>query len=137
METIIPKISNKKLAELRKRIRPLVRFARGAKGLFESGKGTPYYIVPKAPRTTTFLYEPIAEKEATGLKALSQIKTHHTTGGFFFKPSEAEVLAQIPEELLAKVVAYEVVDYDMSNAREDGDSTALVQLYTARGGKKK
>lgn len=130
----IPEISDEKLEELRKRIKPVARFVRGIDGLHADWNGFLYYICIKGgPRNTTFYFEITAGRKCKNLKPVALIETHHSTGGFFFKPSEAEVLAQIPVELLGIVVAYEITDYDMTNAREHCDSTATLLLYEKRG----
>ncbi len=126
-----PKRSNNELLELRKRIRPVLRFARGPDGLFESVNGFPYYILPHPDiHMAPYFGEAVATEEMVGVKPLTQIKTYHSTGGFFFKPSEAEVLSQIPSEFIGNVVAYEIIDCNMDRARSHGDSTATVQLYS-------
>lgn len=126
-----PKISNKRLAELRERIRPVARFVREKDGLSLNENGFLYYLLVSAhPKNETFFMEMLAGEKCKGLKPFTKIETHHTTGGFFFKPSEAEILAQIPEGLLDTVVAYEVVGYSLD--RPDGwadDSIAILQLY--------
>lgn len=94
----IPAITNARLAELAARIKPLVR-----------KDGLHYYIEPCELRSMSFLWEPVFAEPARGLKMLVQIRTLHTFGYYgFFKPSIAEVLSQIPAELIDAVRAFEV-----------------------------
>ena len=133
-ELKIPEISDEKLNELRAKIRPAWYFAKGRDGLFPDERGFLYYLIGLLdPRTAAFYCDAdpklVPGEIADGLEPFHQIQTHHSTGGFFFKPSEEEILAQIPKELHDIVVAYTVVDYDMRNARGHGDSVATLQLY--------
>lgn len=110
--TSIPKISDERLEELMKQMQPVVRFARlynehGTKELQREKRGDLYYIRPVHPRNQTFVFDPKPTKRAYGLKPFKTIETYHMTGGFFHKPSIAEVIAQIPEDCLERVVAFE------------------------------
>ena len=51
---LIPEISEEKLQQLSEHIKPVVRFAKGAEGLFQADKGYPYYIKPVDLRNTAF-----------------------------------------------------------------------------------
>jgi len=111
MSTRIPEISNERLKELVKRIRPVVRYAKGEKGLFESGEGIPYYIKPVHPRNVSYLWNAKPVKMAAGLATLTDITTYHTYGYHgFFKPSIAEVIAQIPEKHIDRIMAFEIIE---------------------------
>lgn len=130
MEYTIPEITREKVDELRQRIKPVAKFAKGADGLFRDSRGLLHYIKPTTdPVTQSYYWEPVAGEKCKKLKPLKQIVTHHGTGGFFFKPSEAEVLAQIPEMLLGEVVAYEIVSAHITDERDD--SIATIQLYSS------
>ncbi len=109
-ESRIPEISDQRLSELSQQIKPVVR-----EGVFKKGEGivyTPFYIENVDPRRESFLWKPKHTSEAVGLVKFDEILTYHTYGYYaFFKPSIAEVLAQLerkysPEEL-SKVVAFE------------------------------
>lgn len=96
----IPEVSEERIRELADRIKPVVQFARKGK----------CYIQPVDLFGVAYTWEPKPADKATGLKSLCDITTYHTYGYYgFFKPSVAEVLAQIPAEHLDKVVAFEIV----------------------------
>ena len=97
----IPEVSNEEITKLAKRIKPVVLFKR--KGLC--------YIKPVDLFKVAYTWDPKSAKKATGLIPLCEITTHHGFGyAGFFKPSIAEVLAQIPQAYLKRVVAFEIVD---------------------------
>ncbi len=103
----IPKILDERLQELCKRIKPVVRFV----SWFGKGKECLYYIKPVDPRKIAYTWDPKPRRKARRLKKLCDITTYHSYGYYgFFKPSIAEVIAQIPEEYLNKVVAFEIVE---------------------------
>ena len=96
----IPEVPKKRIEELAERIKPVVQFARKGK----------YYIRPVDLFGIAYTWDPKSADKATGLKLLCDITTYHTYGYYgMFKPSIAEVLAQIPAEYLDKVVAFEIV----------------------------
>jgi hypothetical protein len=76
-------------------------------------------------------------KEAKDLEELTRIRTYHTYGYYgFFKPSLAEVIQQIPEELLDQVKYFLVAGpYDCAEmnknieALNDGYHVAETILY--------
>jgi hypothetical protein len=134
----IPEVSVRRIRELAKRIRPVVRFCQGAKGLYRSPHGKRHYIKPVSLHTTAYTWDPVPTMVATGLKRICDITTYHSWSYYgFFKPSIAEVLAQIPEEHLDKVVAFEIVQKpesmeDMrreSEAFNAGFHVAKTRLY--------
>ncbi len=88
----IPKLTDERLAELQAIIKPVVP------------DGTDlWYIQDVDPRTIAFTWDPKPTVRATGLKPLRTVRTLHTYGYHgFFKPSIAEVLAQVPMDLLDK-----------------------------------
>lgn len=127
----IPKISNEKLNEMYERIKPVVRFAEmrcGGRTTYEKhSKGDLYFIQDVDLRKTAFTWDPKPTEKAYGLTELDQIRTYHTTGGFYHKPSIAEVLAQIPERYVDDVVAFETVNGYVD--RTMGYSEATTILY--------
>lgn len=137
----IPEISDEKLLELSQRIKPVIRFSRGLKGLFLSPEGIPYYIKPVDLREMAFTWDATPSKKAKGLQEIVAIRTLHSYGYHgLFKPSIAEVIAQIPEEFLDRVVAFEIVDQpetaadfyrdeEMREAFDAGYHTAFTMLY--------
>ena len=124
----IREIDDETLATLVDRIKPVIR-----------KKENLYYIKPVDPRKTAYLWDPKTTKKAKGLEQLTDIRTYHTFGYYgFFKPSIYEVIAAIPEELLLRVVAFELID--KPETREDlgkewdlineGYQVATARLYT-------
>lgn len=96
----IPEVPNERIEELAERIKPVVQF----------GQENRCYIKPVDLFNIAYTWDPKVADKATGLKSLCDITTYHTYGYYgFFKPSIAEVLAQIPAEHLDKVVAFEIV----------------------------
>lgn len=116
----IPAISNTKLADLCARIRPIVTFP-------DLGKR---YIRSVDPRNDSYIWDPTATNEAVeGIAELQSITTYHTFGFYgLFKPSIAEVIAQIPEELLSQVVAFEII-----KSPETADDLKRERKATAAG----
>jgi hypothetical protein len=97
----IPEVREERIKKLAERIKPVVKFARKGK----------CYIEPVDPFEVAYTWNPQATTRATGLKPLCDITTYHTYSySGFFKPSIAEVLAQIPNKHLGKVIAFEIVD---------------------------
>ncbi len=134
----IPEISDQKLQELCERIKPVIRFARGPKGLFRSREGYAYYIDPVDPRSIAFTWDPKPTKRATWLQSLCDITTYHTYNYYgLFKPSIAQVIAQIPEEHIDKVVAFEIIICpetsadlnDYNKELNEGYHVATTRLY--------
>ena len=124
----IPEISNKRLKELCKRIKPVERFADGPDGLFRSLGGWLYYIRDVNPRNVAFTWDPKPTERAIGLKELCCIDTYHTFAApVCFKPTIAEVIAQIPEKLIDKVVAFETLSQDLSSANIADDYHHVTQ----------
>jgi hypothetical protein len=101
MEKIwIPEISDEKLEKLAKRIKPIVR----------NKNGVPYHIKKVDLRDIAYTWSPKLTKKSPAFNIISDITTHHSYGYYgFFKPSIAEVIAQIPEEYIDRVIAFEIV----------------------------
>ncbi len=99
MKVWIPEVPKNRIEELALRIKPVVEF---------KGKGK-CYIKPVDLFKVAYTWGAKAAEKATRLKSLCEIVTYHGFGYYgFFKPSIAEVLAQIPAELLERVVAFEI-----------------------------
>lgn len=97
----IPQITDEKLGELFERIKPVADF-----GFFLGLR----YIRPVDLRGTAYTWDTRPAKKIRGLKLLCTIKTYHEYDYYgLFKPSIAEVLAQIPEEHLNTVVAFQII----------------------------
>ena len=100
MNLKIPEITDVRLTALAERIKPVYTFKE--KGL--------YYIKPVNLRNVAYTWDPQPAIKAVGLKKCHDLTTLHAFDYYaFFKPSVAEVLAQIPEEYLESVVAFEIV----------------------------
>ena len=98
--TYILEISADRVAELLTRIKPLVR---QGEQLCEIELPDPFKVA--------FTWDPVVTKpvDERELKWLKVITTYHAAGYIaFVKPSIAEVLAQIPAELLDDVYAFEL-----------------------------
>ncbi len=96
---MIPEISDERIANLLKRISPIYE---------EEGKF--FKIENVDPRRVAFTWRGVlssVENEIQGITPMKDIETLHTYAyQGFFKPSIAEVLAQIPEEVIKDVVAF-------------------------------
>lgn len=115
-EKHVPEISDERLAELMKRIRPVVR-----------RKGELREIRIPNPRTTAFTWDPALLGYADGLTVVARTTTRHLFGApALFKPSIAEVLAQLPEDNDA-IVAFciDEQDLDYRNVDSRGFHTAI------------
>ncbi len=111
----IPPITDERLAQLVTRIRPVVR----------GGSNALHWIKPCDPRGEAFTWDPKRLGRAQNLVKHATIRTLHTYGYYgMFKPSIAEVLAQIPEALLEQTVAFETTGPRDAAALND-DSAAL------------
>jgi hypothetical protein len=123
----IPEISDERLAELAKRIRPVVRSRSNALA----------YIEPCDLRRVSFIWDAKITRKASKLVKHATIRTLHTYGYYgLFKPSIAEVLAQIPEDLIEQTVAFEVIGpkdaSDLNREQEAlnaGFHVAVTHLY--------
>lgn len=94
----IPTLTDARLDELVARIKPVVEF-----------DGVKRYIQPCHPRNVAYLWDPKPADKAPAFKRVAEIQTLHTYGYIgFFKPSIAEVLSQIPEQLVDQVIAFEL-----------------------------
>jgi hypothetical protein len=95
----VPEISDDRLAALMAQIQP---------ACFDE-RGRLHFIKEIDPRTKAFTWDPTLT-EALNMERyveLGSSLTYHSCGYYgLFKPSIAEVLAQVPEELLSKAVAF-------------------------------
>ncbi len=117
----VPEITMERLLELSERIKPVVHF---------NGIGLCYIKLNKN-LLVPFLRDYEATERADGLKTLCDITTFHTFGyHIYFNPTVAEVLAQIPEELVRRAVAFQVVS-DPTKDVSTHDVEALAAGYHA------
>ena len=98
MNFSIPPISRERVIELVERIHPLVE-----------KHGSLWHIAPVDPWEIAFSWGPTLRHEALDFVPGVTFPTLHAYGApVFFKPSIAEVLAQIPEEIIDEVDAFSV-----------------------------
>lgn len=98
-EPRIPEVSSGELGYLVKKIKPLVK---------KQGKLS--FIAPVHPRDTAFNWSPTFTGPAPKLTKVADITTYHEFAApAFFKPSLAEVLAQIPVGLRKEVDAFAIM----------------------------
>lgn len=125
--SVIPEISDVELCQLALRIRPVVQ---ASEGLFNIKP-------PNDLRKIAFTWDPTLTDLAEDLEPLVEIPTFHIYGYVgFFKPSVAEIIAQIPVGFLDQVVAFSTTGPQTStelNAQraviEKGFHLAKTQLY--------
>lgn len=128
----IPPISDVHLKRRAEHIRPIVRFAEGPKGHFRNLSGFPCYISIPGIHSRPYLHKPKYYKRDPKLEILTEITTFHPFDlPLCFQPSVADVLAAIPEELVSKVIAFEIVELlEDAAATEAGFHAAKTCLYT-------
>lgn len=118
----IPDISRETVEELYKKVKPLVRDKNGR-----------FYTIEDVDLfKTAFTWSPILKEEVDGLEVVTIIITFHVFGApAFFKPSIAEVLAQIPRHLLTKIDFFEVwtEGLGIQNVLSDGYHFTHTILY--------
>lgn len=123
----IPTLSPAELARRVAQIRPVVRKT-----------SILNFIEPVDPVNQSYLWDPKVTEPAPELVEASVIKTYHEYGApNMFKPSIAEVLAAIPEDQIAGLVAFEIIGQpqsaeDLNDEREALDAgyhMALTRLY--------
>jgi len=91
-------IDNKRLEKLSARIKPVIE-----------KEDHLYYIEDVDLRSVSFIWSPQTTKQALGLIEIGTIATYHTYGyAGFFKPSIAEVIAQIPSKYIEECVAFKI-----------------------------
>lgn len=95
----IPEITEERLNELFKRIKPVMEF-----------DGVKHHIRKCHLRNTAYIWDAKKTKPVPLLRELTAIRTYHTYGYYgMFKPSIAEVLAQIPADIIDQVTEFEIV----------------------------
>lgn len=121
------KLTSNQISNMLASIKPVVRCPSGLR-----------FIEDVDPHGVSFLWDPQLREPADRLKKIGVIHTLHGFGYYgFFKPSIAEVLSMIPEDLLDRVGAFEVIGPgDMNDLRrqwpaiEAGYHVAITILYS-------
>jgi hypothetical protein len=106
----IPAIADDVLEEMAQRMMPVVHkdgaFWQVALPVPKAGQTLAHTL-----RITAHLWKPQLLPLVPGLRELARVRTYHTFSFYgFFKPTIAEVLAQVPPHLLTDVQAFKVVD---------------------------
>lgn len=138
---LIPETSEKHLKELAGRIRPIVsrdgvlRYVSFKNPLLRGCYGSN----PELFWHKTLLHVDLGEK-VVGLIPCGEIKTYHRfMHRASFTPTSAEVFAQIPEDYVSKVVAFQILGSEESGvvqeqeALEDNYHTAITRLFMKAG----
>lgn len=129
-------MEDKKLVELARRIKPLIRIIETDEeveynSLYDNWQdGDLYFIEPCDLRDMAFTWDPtpVTTVKPSHLKKLGEITTRHKDCEFVFKPSIEEVIEQIPNTKLPFAVAFELHDPDLTPSH-DGINPAKVTLY--------
>ena len=110
----IPRISDEKLEDLASRIKPVVRFIKIEHPdlvIFrQSSDGDLYYIEDGGPRNFSFIWDTKAKclADDINLDPYKILRTiHYYATPAIFHPLLEDILAQIPEEDIGRVVAFE------------------------------
>lgn len=105
--SMIPTITDEEVAELQERIRPVV---------FDK-KGEARFIEPVDPRKISFTWDPTFTDEEVNLDVIGEMQMLHTYGApVFFKPSVAEVFAQMTPELKKTATAFSLDKAEVDGA---------------------
>lgn len=123
----IPELSEELLQDLARRIRPVVR----------DQSQRLRFIEAVDLRTVSFTWNPNFTDAADHLVDVVRIRTLHTYAYYgFFKPTIAEVLAQIPAEMVPEVSAFETIGpFDATDLNREigalnaGFHVAMTTLY--------
>lgn len=121
----------KRIDEHLRRIEPIVEF-----------KGEKSYIRHCDPRKVSYIWDAKPAGKADEMTPICKLVTYHSYGApNLFKPSIAEVVAQIPESIISRVIAFEMIkspqeakDLNHENkALNKGYHVATVVLYGKLG----
>mgnify|MGYP005841829801 CR=1 FL=1 len=93
----IPEISDEELRRRADKIKPLVY-----------RDGALHFIQEPNLRGTAFMWDPALNGKAPEMREVARITTYHAYGYPAFLPTIAEVLTQIPENLVGSITAFEV-----------------------------
>ena len=139
----IPEISDEELMERYKHIKPVITAKDGKLHYFRE------YTLDELRRTSYFfnrdedMREEVGENQLEAWSACDFPCLHTYAYCGFFKPSIAEVLAQVDEGRIPLIKAFEIIDYPKytkdfrkdiltSIAFDNGYHVSTVRLYTAK-----
>lgn len=115
----INKCSDEELNRRAERIRPLVSYSDGL-----------WFIKPQHLTDVAYLWKPTKDIKAPEMQVIGQFRCLHTYGHpSLFKPSIAEVLWQIPEEMLDRAKAFELTTAPRNSDDLNAASDALNQGF--------
>lgn len=93
-------------------------------------EGRLFFIEEPRSRDEAFTWDPKPTTQARDISPVIDITTYHTFGYYgFFKPTWAEVLAQIPRAFLPLVSAFEIIDWPKNATDLNEKADALNQGY--------
>ena len=104
----IPEITNDRITKLLKQMQPIIE------------KDQKFFSIKKVdPRKTAFTWDPKRKKEIKNIEPIRTVETYHTWAFYgFFKPTIAEVLAQLPADIEKEIVAFKTEMKPHNNWRE-------------------
>ncbi len=114
------------------KIKPLIRFAKTTAGHIQHEAGDLYHIKDVNIYSRSFLWEPKPTKIAREVspKPFATLQMQFIYGApVFFKPTIAEVIAQIPEKDLERTVGFEVDGNNVGFTDDSCHHVANVMLY--------
>jgi len=126
----IPKLTDRRIEQMLSQMQPVIGFVELGSGEMERNSGGQLYHIEEVnPRNIAYTWSPKVTTRAEGLELLRDITTYHTWAYYgFFKPTIGEVLAQIPEDCIDQVVAFQTLSDDVDIV---GDyHRAITRLYT-------
>ena len=89
-------------------------------------------VRPVDPRRKSCIWDMKFGKERSDLRKGDALRTVHLCGHYsIFKPSIAEVLAQVPEDGEERIVAFEILD-DVSILEDGSGHEVTTQFYVKR-----
>jgi hypothetical protein len=108
------------IEELARRIKPVARKA----------DGRPFVCAVRNPLRQAYLWDPQYKKEILHLRPLCDIQTYHSWGYYgFFKPSVAEIIAQIPDDILDVVAGFEIISWPQTSEDLNSQWGCVVEGY--------
>lgn len=108
----------------------IIRRAANIRAMKRDENGKLRFITHPDLFNTAYLWAPNLEGEAPPMQEVYRCTTYHTWAYYgFFKPSIAEVLAQLPADMVRKVKAFELVGEPQTAADFNKDREAFDAGY--------